>query len=70
MGLIPILAALIAGALIGGAVEARRAASRRRRFNAIVEGTETRDGACLYRGVYYEVPDDDAPLPEGEPPAT
>jgi len=64
MGIIPILAALIAGALIGSAWEARRS-SRRRRFNAIVEGTESPNRELiLYRGVYYETQDNDAPLPD------
>ncbi len=64
---IPVLAAGFAGALIGGLVEAHRAAARkRRRFNAIVESTEARDGTVLYRGVLYVVPDNDAPLPGDE----
>lgn len=72
MGVIPIIVALFAGALIGGTLEARRSmriaeTRKRRRFNAIVEGTEGSDGTQFYHGVYYEVPDNDDPLPGNDP---
>lgn len=68
MGVIPLLAGIIAGALVGGAWAAHRV--RRRHFSAIVDSVEGPDGTVYYRGTYCEIaaPDDDEPGPDGEPP--
>lgn len=68
--LIPVLAVVIAGALLAGATGAllaiRWMASRRWRFNTINRSWE-HQGETFSSGVCYASPDDDEPEPERPP---
>jgi hypothetical protein len=67
---IPVLALLLAGALIGGAVGAglmlRWMSRRRWRFDSMARSWE-HQGETFSSGVCYASPDDDGPEPEHPP---